>query len=630
MQEKWIELLITLLKSSHAITGRSLSDTLNVSTRSIRNYVREVNRLTQDKIIEGSDIGYILVDETVATKLIRSSRNIHQDIPQNEYDRYVYIVKKLLRNESINAFDLADELFISYGTLKRTIQYTNKQLIRWDVEIKSVTDQLYLIGKETDKRKLFSYLIYRENTGNLINTAYLSESFGKEKTYKAQNVLDEVIDTYRLNINEFAYNNVLMHLLILISRIPSNNTDDSREETSLEITGYTKQLIRKIETSFQIKIDTNEQTEINILMKSSATEDQAGRESSNFSEKFTQQITQIISKVFQMYNINLKSEFFTQPFSIHIHHLIYRMENEYFLKNPIKTNIIDNFPLVYDIATYIAFQIKDIWQFNIPEDEIAFIALHIGTEIERQKNTTEKLKVLIIAPQYLEIDKKARSFLQENFSKDIIILNTIDSLNLVDNLSPYDLIFSTLTDENIGEIPARILQLEIFNLDKQKGQIQTTIDRVFKQKKKQQTREQFFTFFSTELFWINNDNISKDKILNIVSEQMRNLKAVNASFLDQIKERDTIGTTVFNNIAIVHPMDFSSPKTKIATVLSENGIKWNDSIAHIIFIISISKDHKDDFRDIYENLMEFLSEKNKLEFVIKSKDLNDFYNRLLS
>lgn len=331
-----------------------------------------------------------------------------------------------------------------------------------------------------------------------------------------------------------------------------------------------------------------------------------------------------------MYNINLKPEFFTRPFSIHIHHLIYRMKNGHFLKNPIKTNIIDNFPLVYDIATYIAFQIKDIWGFNIPEDEIAFIGLHIGTEIERQKNTSEKLKTLIITPQYLEIDKKAHSFLKDNFSKDIAILNTMDSLQAVENLAPYDLIFSTLTDENIEEISAQVLQLDIFNLERQKGHIQTVIDRTFKQKKKQQTREQFFSFFSNKLFWIINDNVSKDGILNMTSRQMRTLNAVNEDFIEQIKERDEIGTTVFNNIAIVHPMDFSSPQTKITTILSENGIKWNDSTANIIFIISISEDHKDDFRNIYENLMEFLSEKNKLEFVIKAKNLEDFYNRLLS
>lgn len=624
-----MKLLITLLKSDRVITAKALSEVLGVSTRTIRNYVHEINQLAKDNIIKGSDIGYIVTDRTTAAKLIQTNHKDSQDIPQNGYDRYVYMVKKLLRNESINAFDLADELFISYGTLKRTIQYANTQLNRWDTEIKSVADQLYLIGKENDKRKLFSYLIYRENTGNLINTAYLGDFFGKEKTYKLQNILDEVIDSYRLNVNEFAYNNLLMHLLILVSRISTgNNSSEGRKPLNIE--SYTQQLIQKMEDVFQITLEPNEQVEMNILMKSSTIEERTEQDQNNFSEEFNQKITQIISKVFQMYNINLKSEFFTRPFSIHIHHLIYRMKNGHSLKNPIKANIIDNFPLVYDIATYIAFQIKDIWGFNIPEDEIAFIGLHIGTEIERQKNTSEKLKVLIIAPQYLEINKKTHSFLKDNFSKDITILNTMDSLNAVDNLAPYDLIFSTLTDENIEEIPAQFLQLDVFNLERQKGHIQTVIDRTFKQKKKQQTREQFFSFFSNELFWITNDNISKNEILNMTSRQMRKLNAVNEDFIEQIKERDKIGTTVFNNIAIVHPMDFSSPQTKIATILSENGIKWNDSTANIIFIISISEDHKDDFRNIYENLMEFLSEKNKLEFVIKAKNLEDFYNRLLS
>ena len=41
-------------------------------------------------------------------------------------------------------------------------------------------------------------------------------------------------------------------------------------------------------------------------------------------------------------------------------------------------------PTIYDIATFMAYQLMQTFQQEISEDEIAFLALHVGTEIEGQ------------------------------------------------------------------------------------------------------------------------------------------------------------------------------------------------------------------------------------------------------
>lgn len=49
----------------------------------------------------------------------------------------------------------------------------------------------------------------------------------------------------------------------------------------------------------------------------------------------------------------------------------------------------------------------------------------------------------------------------------------------------------------------------------------------------------------------------------------------------------------------------------------------------MVFIISISEEYKDVFRNIYENLMEFLSDEKTFEKVLNAQNIDEFYKDLL-
>lgn len=110
---------------------------------------------------------------------------------------------------------------------------------------------------------------------------------------------------------------------------------------------------------------------------------------------------------------------------------------------------------------------------------------------------------------------------------------------------------------------------------------------------------------------------------------MKLLGIVNKTFYDEILQRESMGPTAFNNVAIIHPMNYDSFQTKVAVVLSKGGIKWDNKIVNMVFMISISKQYKDDFRNIYENLIDFLSNKNTFAQVLNAQSIDEFYKDLL-
>ncbi|KRL85832.1 hypothetical protein FC50_GL001224 [Lacticaseibacillus pantheris DSM 15945 = JCM 12539 = NBRC 106106] len=631
MKQKLVLLIRLLMKTDGALTSRQIATELNISTRTVRNYVHEINGLSPSKIIDSSDQGYQVLDRLAATELLRISNEVGDHIPQNDEERYAYIVKKLLRSATADIFDLANELYVSYQTLRRTIQYSNQQLAKWSLTIVSNKDRLSITGAESSKRQLFSHLIYRENTGNLLSVRYLEEAFGKRRTSVLQYAVDEMINKYNLNVNEFAYNNLLLHLLILIARLSSGNTVSSSSETKRSLmSDYTEFFITSIEHELDISISNSEATEIEVLIKSNANIPHDDTDTTKVDEELRSNILTIAKLVRSLYMVDLSSNNFVEPFTIHVHNLVYRIQHEHSIRNPIRPNIRNNFPLIFDIATYVAFQIGELWNIHIPEDETAFIALHIGAEIERQKHTPQKLRAILIAPNYLNLANRVHDFLRVNFSRDITIIQTVEKVSPDYDTSPYDVVFTSFTNDSTHYSPKYSIELDPFNLDNQKSEIQDKIDRAFMHKKKNDVRNQFFTFFEPKLFWHLSGHTTKDEVLKPAIDEMRKQQVVNDNFYDEILERESMGSTSFKNIAIPHPMSFNSPKTKVAVILNEDGITWDGAEVNMVYIISISEKYKDEFRSIYENLMDFLSDDQKFKSILESRDLNSFYERLLS
>ena len=56
-----------------------------------------------------------------------------------------------------------------------------------------------------------------------------------------------------------------------------------------------------------------------------------------------------------------------------------------------------NSPIIFDMAIYISLDLMESYEVIINEDETAFIAMHIGAEIERQNKTNRRSRLFCCA-----------------------------------------------------------------------------------------------------------------------------------------------------------------------------------------------------------------------------------------
>lgn len=624
MRRKQEELINYLYTHNEKITANILSKALNLSIRTIKSYIAELN-MNYPSLISSSNRGYI-IDKVKANSLLQYK----DDIPQDYESRCIYIIKKTLleKQDYIDIFDLCEELFISYSTLKKDIYKMNTSFANFKITFSSENNKLHVGGSEQNKRKLISHVMSEEVSGNFLNLTLLQESFPDYDLDDACTLIKDICKQHHYYLNDFSCVNFILHVTIMVSRINHGNHIINNNEL-IQVTNkndekIAKELCLALEQVFNVSFNSSEILEIYILFKNNAN--YINNENENVSLLVSDEIIQItkniIKNVDEHFFINLDSDNFITPFMLHLKNLKNRLIKNNLLKNPMLDSIKISCPTIYDISTFIAYQLTLSFHENVNEDEIAFIALHVGTEIERQKKEETKVSCLLLCPEYLNITSTLHKKIMMDFGDQLTIQKSISFENEILG-NNFDLLITTvpvLESTNYFTV-----LLPPFPMSYEKNKILDAIIRIENTKKSQILTNNLNFYFNEKLFYSMNEDISKSAVINELAERMINLGYVEENFKEEIWKRETASSTAFMNIAIPHPMKMSAYKTSIGVVISHKGIDWgNQHFVNVVFMIAFNKIDNKHFHALYESLVLLFNEPIVISEIKKCKNFNDF------
>ena len=148
MKKKQLELIQFISEQNKPLTGNEIATFLDISSRTVKNYIKEINETYDKNIIISSRYGYEINPNFDYSIIIDKEDNT---IPQSFEERTFYIIKRLYSSHGngVNIFELADELYIGYSTLKNIIAKMNKnfdkirQMPVWERVRLHKTDELF-------------------------------------------------------------------------------------------------------------------------------------------------------------------------------------------------------------------------------------------------------------------------------------------------------------------------------------------------------------------------------------------------------------------------------------------------------------------------------------------------------
>lgn len=632
MKANHIELLKTLLNEPS--NASNLAQKLDVSLRTIKNYVKEINQEYPNTIV--SSIKGYEVNQDIAMFILNDSSTA---VPQTSKERVDFIITLLLsrnRDSLTNIYDMSEELFISSSTLKNDLIKVRKKIAQYDLELKQDGDWISVDGLEKNKRKILSSILYEESSVNFVNLESLQDAFPDIDIEFVRTTVLVTFDRYHYFINDYSLVNLILHITIAIDRIKNKSIDDIAHIQDFEIPGHIYEVANDIalelSKKFNIKYNKFEINELALLIVSRTTSlDYNNISTMNIESYIGKDLLEIVNKLIEnidtFFHTNLFDDDFLVRFALHIRSLLIRSKNNKLSRNPLSESLRRTSPLIYESSVNLASELKSLTGISINDDEIAYIAFHIGSAIETVERIKEKTKVVYYCPDYYNIQSRVLEFLKEYFDNDILVTNVITDESQISELTNTDFILTSIPIAALTKIP--VVQISFFPNENDRMLLNDIILKTRKQKEAQLFEDYLRELLLEELFEINDSIHNSEDCIKYMSQKLINKGYVSDEFYKDVLEREKLSSTAFSGAAIPHSMYMNALRTTISILISPHGIQWSNTNVNIVIMMSFKKNERYIFNEIFEPITMILTESSNLTSLISTKTYDDFIRTMV-
>ena len=606
-----------------------LSKKLQVSTRTIRNDISQINSLSSTKVIFMlKSKGYFIKDYDLAKKILDCYT---EDVPITVEERTVYIISKLLyKTDSIDIFDLADEVMVSEHTIEKDLNKI-KLLFndeRSNIKLKRIGNKVFLDGAENEKRSLLCKLILSEQKNNIFNIESYEKKFKNINIKEINRILREYFFENNIKINDLAIINLVVHILIVIEKIRKNfNLIDSsycQHTLNLEDIKISNDICIRIEKFLNISIPEAERRYIALLISGKRTFIHKRSDSDKkVNDKINDFIRLIVEKLKNEYLLDLQNDVeFLSGITLHMENLSIRSSKGIHIQNPLIQTIKKVYPLIYDMGVAIAIEYERIFGYSLNDDEIGLIVLHLATAIEKLNEESYKIRCVVVCPIGVASSKLLKVKLLKLYSDIIEIVECI-SISKLESIKDknIDLIISTVPLDSNIDIETVICSNFLINEDMKK------IDIVLKSLANQKDSNDLYRIFDKKLFYNNIQLENKIEIIKYLSNKLYKEGYCPENYSDFVISREKASSTAYGGlVAIPHPLDKVAFKNKIAVAILDKPILWGEEKAQVVFLFCLDKYNHFNLNIFFEKLISLVENQDNMKKLINSNNFEEFIN----
>ncbi|EAH3832988.1 PRD domain-containing protein, partial [Listeria monocytogenes] len=576
--------------------------------------------------------------------LINSTKQGYQinlNIPfefQSESDvteRKSKLLLELIKNSTkgVDLFELADILYISEVTLKKDIQQLKNELKEADVKIVISKDRIKLIGKERAKRKYMISLLYEEGGYRESIKSRIQEMIEFVSIDKLQNIVKEVLAQESITTNQYSMMNIVLHYAISIVRIQQGNTLIETQKTLIRKHSKEYEISKKIakilSEEYQIHFSEAETKQLGLLYVGLQNEQSANANHGELDQfvdkKIIDALKIVLANVEETYLIDLQNEQLFIKLAIHVQSLYYRSRYKAYTRNLSLLDIKTSYPVTFDIAVYISSLLQEKLAIDFNEDEISFIALHIGSFLESENRDYIRLEIGLLVDDYHDLRTNMLKKLRARFENEA----TIELIENEDYEENFDIILTTNRDvalEKAGSIFIHPL-LTTKDIKKITSRIQTK-KKILENNIRGQQIDRYIvrSLYSNQ---IDPSELTPEKIREQMISKMEKQTFVTPEFKEKVEKREQMAPTSFpSGIAIPHSIKNDALQSGVSIMTLQEPIYWNDVKVKIIALVAISKKDATEFNDFFEKFVEIVSEPINTKRLSMVESFEEFIRKL--
>lgn len=577
--------MLQLFRKSSVISVGTLAAKLDVSERTVRNDIKQLNEELADCAeIMGEQGRYSLRIFNLERFRERFAKMIETDdflnSPRNRMD---YAFGKLMRTEEpLLTDELAYEMNVGRTTLVGDMKKLRMELVPYNLEIYGQTSKgMSLRGEESDIRKYVLENNYEQIYGeypldreiaDMIAGTFTRHSFEKSVQVKFEQYITLMLDRFLTG-----------HYIGPLSAKYYNLT--SRQEFLI-----VNELINEIAGILQVDFPVEEKLFVLLPIVGMRTPaDTENMQKIKLDEEVKVLMGKILRQIQSEMELSIVSGEFTDEFLYHLMFMMNRLRFGVRLANPMLDDLKNKYPLAYEMAGIAAGVIGREYSLEVSEDERGYLASYFGVFLtENDLKRSKRFRIAVVCGTGRVTARLVEAQLKKVLDSSAEMTLFADENVTADILDKFDMVLTTVKLPcDCGRPVIRIH--EVFNERELLHKIEKAkywdrielpvVDNNWFMMTGLLEEEAFFTF--------EGDISYRDAVEQMVSA-LKEQGRVDEGFSKRLEEREEKGTMVFDHaIAIPHSIQHASDRLVLAIGVSDEPIHSGEHDIRIIFLLGL-------------------------------------------
>ncbi|WP_394278911.1 BglG family transcription antiterminator [Microbacterium sp.] len=602
-------------------TAGELADLLGVTPRSIRSYVAALNaRVPGADAVESGPSGYRA--GSGASLALRAS-----PIEETPRDRLHRLVREILdSDDGVDVYDTAMRFHVSEATLDGDLGRLRALLGGTHLTLERSAARVRLVGSEMAQRRLLSRLAHEEMEQGAFDLRSLRRALGEQTidtsalgAFKADLVAG--LGELGYLVNEFGIGDVMMHIAIAADRAGRGHRLDEQVAEPASARSTIGALIERLtDAHLGVRLGAGDRDHLAALVQTRVVAPGAAEPETvirgSLDDDLEGVVRAVVGSAASEFLVDIDHEDFILRLSLHVQNLRHRAQEQAWSRNALTRSLKATYPMIFEVAVYIAEQLRGLIGAPLHEDEIAYIAMHVGGRLERSRQAGRLLTATLVSPGYYEMHELLHASIDRALGGEIEVVAVESRADPDWSQLDTDLVLTTIDPAAPAE---RIVRIQPFLTESDVERVQTAASRARRARRLAGLRKELERYFSADAFIARLDAASdEESVIRQLGALLVRQGIIEEDYIERALERERMSSTAFTDaLAVPHAIGMTGTRTAIAVGLADPAVAWGERRVQVVAMVAFSESDREAFQTVFEQLVEVFSERDRVQRILR-------------
>ncbi|WP_377890831.1 BglG family transcription antiterminator [Alkalihalobacillus sp. R86527] len=464
LDERSTFLLTKLVNASELVTVDHVTEQLGISKRTVHYDLKKINDWLEDNklpiIQTRQGMGYYLSEQTKQTVPTLMKELKEWQYHYSQMERVTLIgIELLTTNQPVFMKHFMKRTQVSRGTVSKDLKLVIRLLEDEALTLQFDRSTGYVIeGKEENKRRVLSRflteVLTNEQLTEMLKIINPLLKNGEEQIYSnlipMKQIIMNVEPILKVELTDDTIHILAIQLVVLLQRLKGENRiqldpDEKQAVSSTREFEAATSIAEELEEQFNLSLSIDEICFITMHLLGSRVHYSEVSAVGNLEiEKLRKVVSDIVHE-FQIYACILFEQRtqLEEALFLHLKPTYYRLKYNVPITNELTASVQQEYPDVFSITKRAVWPIELMASHKLPDDELAYLAMHFGAWMQKEELPEITVgKAIIVCEKGIGTSNILRGQL-EKLLTNVEVVGTVSRRQFINHHYDIDYVFST-------------------------------------------------------------------------------------------------------------------------------------------------------------------------------------------